>query len=156
MAGEVKITGGAELRRLSRQLRVLGDKELSRELYRGLNRSVKPLTQRVKDYMPRHLPDRYAEELAKTLKVRAYRRMGRDPRIDLIGKAKTKRGKERDLSSLNRGRLRHPLYGNRKHWFDQKVRPDWWTHPMISYAPYARKEIELVMGDVKRKLEKGK
>lgn len=32
-----------------------------------------------------------------------------------------------DLQSLDRGRLRHPLFGNRGHWYDQPVRRGWWT-----------------------------
>jgi hypothetical protein len=28
-----------------------------------------------------------------------------------------------DVNSLNRGRLRHPLFGNRNHWYDIRIRP---------------------------------
>ena len=35
-----------------------------------------------------------------------------------------------DVASLNRGRLRHPLFGNRKHWYDQAVKPGFWDDAM--------------------------
>ena len=30
---------------------------------------------------------------------------------------------EMDLRALNAGRLRHPLYGNRSHWYPQRIAP---------------------------------
>jgi hypothetical protein len=36
-------------------------------------------------------------------------------------------GKKIDLQSLDRGRLRHPLFGNRRYWYMQAVRPGWFT-----------------------------
>lgn len=36
-----------------------------------------------------------------------------------------------DVASLDRGRLRHPLFGDREHWYDQKVKPKWWTDAVI-------------------------
>ncbi len=32
-----------------------------------------------------------------------------------------------DLRSLDRGRLRHPLFGNREHWYNESVPRGWWT-----------------------------
>lgn len=43
-----------------------------------------------------------------------------------------------DVASLNRGRLRHPLHGDRRHWYDQKVAPRWWSDAVI----VARAKVE--------------
>lgn len=149
-----KVEGGDEMKKVAKALKQAGDKELSREFSRGMSRAVKPLMQMVKVSAPLFLPDRYAAELSASLRGRTKRRMGKNPRLELVGSARTKQGKKRDLASLNRGRLRHPLYGDRGHWFDQKVRKDWWTHPLISGAPIARREVERSMGEVAKKISR--
>lgn len=37
-----------------------------------------------------------------------------------------------DLESLERGRLRKPLFGDREHWFDQPVTAGWWSKALQS------------------------
>lgn len=149
---ELRVEGAEKFGVLADALRSLGEKELEKELYSGLNRSVKPLTAAVKDGTPRYLPRRYAFELSKSLKVKARRRSGRNPGITLQGSAKTPKGKDRDLRSLNRGRLRHPLYGNRGFWYNQPVPPNWWDDPLLSGADEVRKEIVGVMDDLASRL----
>jgi len=153
VVAELRIEGADKFGKLAKALKEIGDKELRKELYAGINRAVKPLTQDVKDSTPRFLPRRYAVELAKSLRVRARRRAGRNPAVSLVAKAKTPGGKERDLASLNRGRLRHPLYGNRRYWFDQEVSPNWWDDPLLEGADRVREEIVNVLDDIGRKLE---
>lgn len=154
MVAELRIEGADKFGKLAKQLRVLGDKELKRELYRGINRAVKPLTEDVKKETPQFLPRRYAFELAKSLRVRARRRAGNNPAVYLVGKAKTPKGKDRDLASLNRGRLRHPLFGNRGFWYDQKVSPNWWDDPLFRGADQVREEIVNTLDELARKIEK--
>lgn len=143
--------GAKKFAALAKALREAGDGQLQKELYSGINRAVKPLTAAVKKSTPQFLPRRYAFELAKSLRVKARNR--RDG-VTLLGAASTKRGKERDLASLNRGRLRHPLYGNRGFWYDQKVKPNWWDDPLLQGADEVREEIEQVLDGVARKIEK--
>ena len=149
---DLRIEGAEHFRVLAKALRQLGEKDLRTELYRGINRAVKPLTADVKARTGYFLPTRYALELSKSLRVRARTRAGRNPGVALVGKAKTKRGKERDLRSLNRGRLRHPLYGNRQYWYDQAVSPGWWDDPLIEGSDAVRDEIVTVIDDIGRKL----
>ena len=40
-----------------------------------------------------------------------------------------------DLKALNRGRLRHPLFGNRKHWYEQSIPPGMWDDAILKVAP---------------------
>ena len=152
MVVDLRVTGAEDFRAVARAVKQAGDKDLRRELYRGINRTVKPLTQDVKDQMPRFLPDRYAGELAKSLRVKTRTRAGANPAVFLTATAKTKKGKPRDLRSLNRGRLRHPLFGNRREWFDQSVRKDWWTHPLLQGAPRVREELVEVLRDIARRI----
>lgn len=154
MVVELSVRGADKFGALAKALRAAGDKELKKELYRGINRAVKPLTEDVKRGTPKYLPRRYAFELAKSLKVRARRRAGRDPSVRLVGQAKTPRGKDRDLASLNRGRLRHPLYGNRRYWYDQDVSPNWWDDPLFEGVGAVREEIVRVIDEVGDKIAK--
>lgn len=151
MAVELRVEGAEKFGAVAKTLKQIGDKELNRELYRGINRAVKPLREAVKEGAPRYLPRRYAFELAKSLKVRTRRRAGRNPSIRLVGSAKTPGGKDRDLASLNRGRLRHPLYGNRGYWYDQDVSPKWWDEPLFDNVKPVRAEIVKVLDEVARK-----
>lgn len=149
---DIRVEGADKFGKLARELRRIGDKELRKGLYAGINRSVKPLTAAVRESMPEFLPRQYAIELGKSLRVRARTRAGRNPSIYLVGKAKTKRGKERDLSSLNRGRLRHMLFGDRHYWYNQPVPPNWWDDPLLQNAEVVRDEIESVIDDIGRQL----
>lgn len=154
MVAELRVEGADKFGKLAKELRLLGDKELRSELYRGINRSVKPLSEEVKKQTPQFLPRRYAFELSKTLKIRARRRAGKNPAIYLVAKANTRRGTERDLASLNRGRLRHPLYGNRRYWYDQEVSPNWWDDPLLDGADQVREEIVGILDEVVQKVAK--
>lgn len=154
MVAELRIEGADKFGKLAKELKQLGDKELRTELYRGINRAVKPLTESVKVETKNFLPRRYAFELAKSLRVRARRRAGKNPAVYLVGKAKTPGGKDRDLASLNRGRLRHPLYGNRRYWYDQEISPNWWDDPLLAGVDQVREEIVNVLDDIAGKVEK--
>lgn len=154
MVVELRIEGADKFGALAKRLKQAGDKDLRKELYRGITRAVKPLTKDVKDSTTKFLPKRYALELAKSLRVRSRRRAGNNPAIYLVGSAKTPRGKDRDLASLNRGRLRHPLYGNRGYWFDQDVDPNWWDDPLLEGADAVREEIVNVIDDIGARLTK--
>lgn len=148
MVADVSVRGAEKLAILSRALREVGDKDLQRELYAGLNRAVKPLTAEVKLSTGRYLPARYAVELSRDLKVRSRRRTGgRNPALYLLGTAKN-----RDIRSLNRGRLRHPLYGNRRRWYNQPITPGWWSRELAQGAPQVRDELEQTLNDLAEKI----
>jgi len=62
------------------------------------------------------------------------------------------KGKSLDLNSLDRGRLRHPLFGNRDHWYSQAVPPGWFTAPMRSHVDGVRREVLRAVDEVVRQL----
>jgi len=154
VADDLTIVGADKFGKLAKALREYGDKDLRRDLYAGINRAVKPLTADVKARTPMFLPNSYAVELAKSLRVKVRRRGGRDPGVKLRAVAKTKGGRERNLTALNRGRLRHPLYGNRSHWFNQPVRAGWWDQPLLEGSDEVRRQIVSVIDDIGNKLDR--
>ena len=60
--------------------------------------------------------------------------------------------KLKKLEALDRGELRHPLYGNRKYWFSQSVRPGFWSRPIEDRAPQIRDAVAKEVGDGLHKL----
>lgn len=138
----ITITGAEEFAVLSRALKQAGAKDLQRELSKSINRTVKPLTQDVKQNVGRFVPGRYAAVLAPSLRITTSRRgSGRNPGVRLKAKATTGRGKPRELKRLDAGQLRHPLFGNRRHWFSQTVRPGFYTETLEQDAPTVRREL---------------
>jgi hypothetical protein len=59
---------------------------------------------------------------------------------------------QRDLASINRGRLRHPLFGNRRYWYDQSVTPGFWDKAMEKGVKDVRVELLKALDEVAAKL----
>jgi hypothetical protein len=150
---QVEVRGVEQLAAVAKAMKG-ADKQLKRETYAALNRTVKPLTQAVKDDTGRYLPGAYAAVVSASLRIRAQRRGGRDPSLSLKATAKTKDGKAREVAALERGKLRHPLWGNRRHWFNQAVRPGFWTEPLKDKAPAVRAQLVKVLDELAAKIDR--
>lgn len=59
-----------------------------------------------------------------------------------------------DLGALNRGRARHPVFGNRKVWVNQLVRPGWWTAAAERARPLTRQRIDAALARIKHELDR--
>lgn len=75
------------------------------------------------------------------------------PRIRIT--ASTRQGHSIDLARLDEGKLRHPLFGNRKHWYEQAVPPKWFTGPLEASAGEFAKGLETAVDAVKKEIEGG-
>jgi hypothetical protein len=53
---------------------------------------------------------------------------------------------------LNTGRLRHPVFGNKRRWVNQYASPPWWDTTVRRHRPRMEAEVERVLGDVRRRL----
>jgi hypothetical protein len=148
VAVEVRVKGAEELVRLSRQLRAAGDQELRRDFYRGLNRASKPLKEAAKQNAGRVLPRRggLAALVAKSRLSTSVRGGGANPGVRITGKGRM------DLDRMDRGQVRHPVFGNRRVWVVQSVTPRWFTEPMEAGAEDVRTELLSVFDDVARRL----
>lgn len=152
MSDDIRLVGAEDLERLGKQLKELGDKELRRELFRGFARATKPLKEAASDRAVRELPKRgglnrwvAASKLATRTRV-----SGKNVGVRIVG---TKKGS--DVEAIDRGRLRHPVFGNRKVWVTQEVKPGWFTVAIQAGAPGVQRELVEVMDDVARKVERG-
>lgn len=51
----------------------------------------------------------------------------------------------RHLRDINNGQVRHPLFGNRDHWYTTPVKPGFFTTPLERMAPAIRTRMLAVM-----------
>jgi len=145
----VSVNGDLEkLRRISHHLKETGDKSLRREVIRELNRATKEPKAAVMESLPAYLPDRYAGVLAGTLRLTTSRRASG---VRVTAKAKGN-PRPRYVGRIDRGILRHPLFGSRDRWFNQKVRPGFFTDPMKRSAPQMKKAIVEALDRIARKI----
>ncbi|MFF9625448.1 hypothetical protein [Streptomyces griseosporeus] len=57
------------------------------------------------------------------------------------------------VARLNEGRLRHPVFGNKRRWAQQNATPLWWDKTIRAHQPRITREVERVVDDVRRRLE---
>lgn len=133
-------TSSTKIAQVHARLDRVGRRELARELRRELVKQSKPARQRVKRYEQDALPSGMDRSYSKV-----------PSQLVSVSKAgvkvlwKHQRGKS-DLKALNRGRLRHPLFGNRKHWYEQQIPSGMWDKAIDKVAP-------TVIGDTADALE---
>jgi hypothetical protein len=54
--------------------------------------------------------------------------------------------------AINTGRIRHPVYGNRRRWVTQTAAPLWWDNTVRRHTPRMEREVAGVLDDVRQKL----
>lgn len=150
-AVSVSVHGANELGRLQRDLKAAGRKDLRRELSRGIQKAAKPLRAVPAVAALASLPkDGGLAERVAGSKFSVRTRAGRNPGVRVVGAG------DLDLRSLNRGRLRHPLFGHRHYWYTQLVPPHWFDDALEKAADGpVRQEILNAIGRVAGKLGGG-
>jgi hypothetical protein len=149
----MRIEGADQLGDLAKRLKQAGDKELRKELLRGIQKAGKPLKAAAKEAALDGLPSSgglNAYVAAGQFAVRT-RSGGRNPGIRLVGKKKG-----HDIRATDKGRLRHPVWGH-DWWVTQDIKPGWWTDTMTSdhvLAP-VRRDVLDAMQAVAAKIARG-
>lgn len=147
--GDFEVRGAEKLGKVAKDLRRLGDKELSKELYAGLNRATKPMRANAKKSAENNLPR--AGGLNKRVaraRFSTRRRGGKNPGVKIVAKGMDQ------LALMDKGTVRHPVYGNRGRWVNQPI-PDaegWFTKPMEDGKPEAQREIVKALDAVAKKI----
>lgn len=116
------------------------DKVLKTELYKGMNRATRTLRKDVKDAARDRLPKRGGlnKRVARS-RISVRRRLNaRNPRVTIA----TTGNPVQQVWSIDRGLVRHPVYGNREVWRTTKVTPGFWTDTLQREAPTVRREFQ--------------
>lgn len=160
MAIQVRVSGAAELKKVAAQIRREGNKDLSRDMSRALSRSVEPVKVSIRQSAAETMPTRggYSPVFLKSLRFRQKKSgSGNSASLSLITYAEGKQ-ERRDIVSLERGRLRHPVFGRssknrRAHpWATTNIRAGFHRRGSDNAADQAEKEILKVVDDFARRL----
>lgn len=145
MGFEVRLAGGTQLDRVVYGLRRVGDQGLGRIMSKQLRAATAPLRKDIKAEVPRAMPSGYAPILSKSLRFRQQIQTTRTTsRVTFRVHADGQR-ERRDVPTLNRGRLRHPLWGDREYWVDQRVRRGFVDRPIDRWRPEIRRQMDAVV-----------
>jgi hypothetical protein len=120
--------GRAELRHVQALL-LAADKELQAGLLKQTRGAMRPTERQVRVSAGR-LPTGYVATMARAVKVATrVSASGGGVRATVRTSARGKT-ENRDVASINLGRLRHPLFGRRRHWYTTAVKPRFVSDPM--------------------------
>jgi len=168
MAGSVQILGTGQLVELSRRMRAAGGPRLRQNTARRIRRAAEPLHKDLQRairtvQLPgpgrkvRGGPSPTSRPLRATLAgaVRISVRQGGSPGARVwIDRSLLPPDLRNMPWVIEEGRVRHPVFGNRKRWVTQWARPTgWWSNTVGAGTPRMRAEVERVLGDVRRDLE---
>jgi hypothetical protein len=152
----------SELEAVAFRLRRAGEQDLPRELNRGMRDAIQPIPDQIRAGLKPHLPDHYAAELDADLDIKTITRNSGSATADaaVAVYAQTRSGRRRKLRRLDAGRITHPLYGNREHWYTQSapsggMERGWFTGPCEDAAPHVRAALEHALRDVAGKATRG-
>jgi len=174
MPSSVQILGTGQLVTLSRRLRAAGGPRLQRNMARRIRRAAEPLHRDLRGavrgmplqsegrkrnrhgQMGRGGPSPTTRPFRGMLAggVRISVRQGASPGARVwIDRSRIEPKARNVLHQINEtGRLRHPVFGNRKRWVNQRGPAGWWTRRVQAGVPRMRSEVERVLADVRRDL----
>ena len=156
MGLEVRISGADQLRAVAAQIKATGDKGLGREMARALTEAVKPLGDAIEAEADKVAPVGYRPVLTRSLKHR--RSVRANTRSASVRYTTTAKGKveNRDLPALNKGVLRHPVFGRRsKPWTVTAIEAGFHDRAVKDAGPLAEQQLLGVLDDFADRLSKG-
>ena len=148
---DVSVRGADDVDALVKRIRTHGDaKAIRREMHQGLNRATRPLREDMREKLADALPKRggLSALVAGHFSANTSAKSGRYAGVTIFTRA---RG--HDLKSLEAGRIRHPLFGNRAYWYEQNTGDKPLEGAFDDRADDVRREVLRVMSDIARKVE---
>lgn len=142
---DFEVRGADQFLRLSKALKHAGSVELRKELNASLKRVAKPLIAKTRQEALRRLPKAggLAAQVAKEPQRVQVRTGARTAGVRIVvGKRKG------GARGANKGVIRHPVFGNREVWVNQKVPSGWFDDPLKASAPEVRRGLERAIESV--------
>jgi len=146
---DIRVTGADQLAAVAKRLKDAGDRTLRRELLSGIRLSTRPLIASVREAARTELPKRgglaarVAESKIGVRTTSSGSRVG----VRIVAKSGF------DLDAIDKGQVRHPVFGHLDRWVVQPVEPGWWSQTLADGAPVVRAALIVVMDAVARKVE---
>ena len=168
---EFHIGGRAQLHAVAKAIRETGDKGLGRQMSRALAKTTLPIQTQIDAEAAKVMPVRggYQAVLSKSLRHKTSQRTGsRSATVRLITYADGT-GERRDVESLEKGELRHPVFGRSRRirrgaragsvdlnpWAVTKIRSGFHQRGTDNAADEATKQLGVVLDDFAARLAKG-
>lgn len=170
MAGDIRLLNTGQLLELSRRLRAAGGAPLRNAFQRRIRRAAEPLHRDLQDVMtgmtitsqgrstrqggpsPTTRPLRRTIAEAIRISVRVSGNPGARVWIDKGRLPPDLRNMPKAMNEAPGGRVRHPVYGNRRRWANTYVTPLWWTDTVRRHESRMRAEVERITDDIRRQL----
>lgn len=170
MVRSVQITGTGQLIELSRRLKAAGGPRLKANFQRRIRRAAEPLKDDLQQVIrtlpirsegrkagkrggpsPTTRPLRATIASAVRISVRTSGSPGARVWVDKDRLPPDLRNMASAMNSAN-GRIRHPVFGNRKRWANQWTTPLWWDKTVRAHKDRMTREVQRVLDDVKNDL----
>lgn len=142
------VTGANRAHVLGKRLKAIGEKELNAELRKGVNRGARQIPRAVKAGVGEFMPSGYAPVLRAALRFKT-KNQAAGLTIQAMAKGNPR---DRKVTALNKGTLRHPVFGNREKWVAQSIRPGFFDQPAEQQRAAVRAELERVLDDIAKKI----
>ncbi|MER7046782.1 hypothetical protein [Streptomyces jumonjinensis] len=161
----IQITGTGQLLELSRRLKAAGGPRLKANLARRIRRAAEPLHSDLQDTItglsisgqgrkaggrggpsPTTRPLRATIAAAIRISVRTSGNPGARVWVDRDALPPDLRNM---AAVINTGRIRHPVFGNRRRWAQQTTTPLWWETTIRRHTPRMAAEVARVLDDVR-------
>ncbi|WP_030764735.1 hypothetical protein [Streptomyces sp. NRRL F-2664] len=166
MTRDIRILNTGALLELSRRLRSVNEETVRSSMHRRIRRAAEPLRadlQRTVRNLPiqsqgargRGGPSPTTRPLRATIAAAirlSVRTTGNPGARVWIDRAALPPDLRNMPTVMNSGRIRHPVYGNRRRWTTQTTTPLWWETTIRRHRPRMEREVERVLDDIRRRL----
>lgn len=169
MVRDIRVVGTGQLIELQRRLRRAGHENIRQSMQRRIRRAAEPLRDELQDTIrglnissqgrgagKRGGPSPTTRPLRATIAqaIRISVRTGGSPGARVwVDKGRLPPDLRNMPDVINTGRIRHPVFGNRRRWAQQTTTPLWWDKTVRAHQPRITREVERVVDDVRRRLE---
>ncbi|MFI8297283.1 hypothetical protein ACIGCZ_15220 [Streptomyces nigra] len=168
MPRDVRLLNTGSLLELSRRLRAAGGENIRQSMHRRIRRAAEPLRGDLQESIRgldirapgrttrRGGPSPTTRPLRATIAdaIRISVRTGASPGATVwVDKGRLPPDLKNMPDVINDGRIRHPVFGNRRKWVTQWAQPPWWDTTVRRHTPRIEREVARVLDDVRRRLE---
>jgi len=150
------VTGDEQFTAAAARATEAADAGLDRELSNAITRAVAGLPQAALDnavaILPKHLAHLGGGALGPWLTE--HTQITQSPHSD-VGSVTvtTTAASTHNIALLDEGIVRHPLFGNTAHWYDEKVTAGWWSKPVDAVTPAVEASVTEAVAATARRIE---
>ena len=123
---DLVVQGAEDLGVLAKRLKEVGDKELRKELLRGIRVATKGTKAKIKANALSQLPKKGGLNavIAGSKFATKTKTSARSTGIKIVAT------NPHQIRGMDRGHLRHPVFGHRDRWKSQKIPAGWFSEPI--------------------------